>query len=65
VETANLAVNEQGAALMTKSHVLRSLEAGAVLLFFLQSLRVIFSVLFGIIYDRLFVGPLDWWMPGG
>ena len=50
---------------MTKSHVLRSLEAGAVLLFFLQSLRVIFSVLFGIIYDRLFVSPLDWWMPGG
>lgn len=46
----------------TNSHFLLNLEAAAVWWFFFQSLRVIFSVLFGIIYDRVFVGPLDAWL---
>jgi endonuclease/exonuclease/phosphatase family metal-dependent hydrolase len=44
--------------------MLRVLEAGSVILFYLQALRVVFSVLFGIIYDRVFLGPLDLWLPG-
>ena len=32
----------------------RALEAVAVLLFFVQSVRVLFSVLFGLIYDTIF-----------
>jgi endonuclease/exonuclease/phosphatase family metal-dependent hydrolase/MFS family permease len=46
----------------TNSHVLLNLEAAAIWLFFFQALRVIFSVLFGIIYDRVFVGPVDAWL---
>ena len=38
--------------------VLRTLEATAVLLFFLQAVRVLFSVLFGIIYDVVFGGTV-------
>ncbi|HEX6303991.1 MAG TPA: endonuclease/exonuclease/phosphatase family protein [Anaerolineales bacterium] len=42
----------------------RSLEAAVVWLYLFQALRVIFSVLFGIIYDRLIIGPMDAWMVG-
>jgi endonuclease/exonuclease/phosphatase family metal-dependent hydrolase len=38
------------------------LTAFAVLLFFLQALRVLFSTLFGIIYDQIFEGPLTYWL---
>jgi endonuclease/exonuclease/phosphatase family metal-dependent hydrolase len=41
---------------------LRFLEAASIFLFFLQALRVIFSVLFGIIYDQVFAGPMDLWL---
>jgi len=40
----------------------RLFEATSVLLFFLQALRVIFSVMFGIIYDQVFLGPIDAWL---
>jgi endonuclease/exonuclease/phosphatase family metal-dependent hydrolase len=40
----------------------RTLEAASILLFFLQALRVLFSVLFGIIYDQIFDGPLTYWL---
>ncbi|NIS82507.1 MAG: hypothetical protein GTO14_20390 [Anaerolineales bacterium] len=45
-----------------KTPTLRMIEAVSVLLFFLQGLRVIFSVLFGIIYDQIFEGPMDAWL---
>ncbi|MGD8621954.1 MAG: hypothetical protein PVH60_08380, partial [Anaerolineales bacterium] len=32
------------------------------LLFFLQALRVIFSVMFGFIYDQVFEGPMNSWI---
>jgi endonuclease/exonuclease/phosphatase family metal-dependent hydrolase len=48
---------------MSQSRVLRIVEATSVLLFFLQALRVIFSVLFGIIYDQTFAGSPDAWLP--
>jgi len=38
--------------------LLHTLEASAVLLFFLQAMRVLFSVLFGLIYDFIFAGTL-------
>ena len=41
---------------------MRLFEATSVLLFFLQALRIIFSVLFGIIYDQVFLGPIDAWL---
>lgn len=47
---------------MQRSQSLRALEATAVWLYFFQALRVIFSTLFGIIYDRLIIGPVDAWM---
>jgi len=34
-------------------------EAIVILLFFLQAVRVLFSVLFGIIYDAVFAGPMS------
>ena len=43
---------------MCTSRVLRSLEATAVLLFFVQATRVLFSVLFGLIYDFIFAETL-------
>jgi len=43
-------------------HILRVIEAACIWLFFLEALRVIFSVLFGIIYDQVFAGPLDVWL---
>jgi endonuclease/exonuclease/phosphatase family metal-dependent hydrolase len=41
---------------------MRLLEAASVMLFFIQALRVVFSVLFGVIYDRVFEGPMDVWL---
>lgn len=32
-------------------------------LFFLQALRVLFSVMFGFIYDQVIEGPIDAWLP--
>jgi endonuclease/exonuclease/phosphatase family metal-dependent hydrolase len=34
----------------------------SMILFYMQALRVIFSVLFGIIYDQVFEGPIDLWL---
>jgi len=48
---------------MTNTRFLRSIEAISIVLFFLQALRVIFSVLFGIIYDQVFAGSPDAWLP--
>lgn len=39
---------------MRNSGTLRTLEASATLLFLVQSVRVLFSVLFGLIYDTIF-----------
>lgn len=43
---------------MEKQPFLRLVEATAIFLFFIQSVRVLFSVLFGVIYDAIFAGPL-------
>jgi endonuclease/exonuclease/phosphatase family metal-dependent hydrolase len=43
---------------MKERTTLRFLEATAVFLFTLQAIRVLFSVLFGIIYDAVFAGPM-------
>lgn len=48
--------------IMTHARVYRLVESTSVLLFFLQALRVIFSVLFGIIYDQVFEGPMSAWL---
>jgi endonuclease/exonuclease/phosphatase family metal-dependent hydrolase len=47
---------------MIQPRFLRAVEAISVLLFFLQALRVIFSVLFGIIYDQVFAGTPNAWL---
>ena len=47
---------------MNKTYILRLLETASVTLFFLQALKVIFSILFGIIYDQVFEGPIDTWL---
>jgi endonuclease/exonuclease/phosphatase family metal-dependent hydrolase len=47
---------------MTRNHYFRFAEWTSVFLFFIQALRVIFSVLFGIIYDGVFEGPLTSWL---
>jgi len=44
---------------MMNRSISRAIEATAVLLFFLQAVRVLFSVLFGIIYDAVFAGPMS------
>lgn len=49
---------------MRKKMWLMSFIDASIVLFFLQALRVIFSVLFGIIYDQVFEGPLDAWLAG-
>lgn len=43
---------------MEKQKVIRMVEATAVSLFFVQAVRVLFSVLFGVIYDAIFTGPM-------
>ncbi len=47
---------------MYPTRLLRLVEATTVLLFFLQALGVIFSVLFGIIYDQVFAGSPTAWL---
>ena len=47
---------------MYQPRFLRAVEAVSVLLFFFQALRVVFSVLFGIIYDQVFAGTPDAWL---
>ncbi len=47
---------------MNSVRVRRIIETASIVLFFLQALRVIFSVLFGIIYDQVFEGPMDAWL---
>lgn len=47
---------------MDAKRSLRLLETTSILLFYLQALRVIFSVMFGVIYDRVFAGPIDAWL---
>ena len=47
---------------MTKNQYFRLFEWASVFLFFIQALRVIFSVLFGIIYDGVFEGPFTSWL---
>jgi endonuclease/exonuclease/phosphatase family metal-dependent hydrolase len=46
-------------ATVTNRNTLRTVEAAAILLFFIQAARVLFSVLFGIIYDAVFAGPMS------
>ncbi len=48
---------------MDLKRLCRTLEATSVAVFFLHALRVIFSVVFGIIYDQIFEGPLTAWLP--
>jgi len=43
---------------MADGNILRTVEAAAILLFFVQAVRVLFSGLFGIIYDAVFAGPM-------
>ncbi len=47
---------------MKERTILRFVEATAVFLFTLQAVRVLFSVLFGIIYDAVFAGPMTPWV---
>jgi endonuclease/exonuclease/phosphatase family metal-dependent hydrolase len=47
---------------MMKPREMETIVSVSVFLFFLQALRVIFSVLFGIIYDQVFEGPVDAWL---
>jgi len=42
---------------MADRNILRTVEAAAILLFLVQAVRVLFSVLFGVIYDAVFAGP--------
>ena len=43
---------------MEKQKVIRTVEATAVCLFFVQAVRVLFSILFGLIYDAVFAETL-------
>ena len=45
-----------------RMHFFRVIEAACIWLFFIEALRVIFSVLFGIIYDQVIAGPIDAWL---
>jgi endonuclease/exonuclease/phosphatase family metal-dependent hydrolase len=47
---------------MTRSQYFRLAEWTSVVLFLFQAIRVIFSVLFGIIYDGVFEGPFTSWL---
>lgn len=49
---------------MSKKALLQRFMDVSVMLFYLQALRAIFSVLFGIIYDQVFEGPLNAWLVG-
>ncbi len=48
---------------MLNTRALRAIEAISVLLFFLRGMRVLFSMMFGILYDQLFAGTPDIWLP--
>jgi endonuclease/exonuclease/phosphatase family metal-dependent hydrolase len=41
----------------------RIFHASWIIVFFIQSLRVIFSTMFGVIYDQIFEGPISLWLP--
>jgi endonuclease/exonuclease/phosphatase family metal-dependent hydrolase len=41
----------------------RIFHASWIVVFFIQSLRVIFSTMFGVIYDQIFEGPMSPWLP--
>ncbi len=41
----------------------RIFQTSWIVVFFLQALRVVFSTLFGIIYDQIFEGPMSLWLP--
>lgn len=43
---------------MKRQPMMHLVEATAIFLFFVQAVRVLFSVLFGVIYDAIFAGPL-------
>ncbi len=45
-----------------KPRGMETIVSVSVFLFLLQGVRVIFSVLFGIIYDQIFEGPIDYWL---
>lgn len=47
---------------MQRMYCYRLIEATSVVLFLFQALRVMFSVLFGIIYDGVFEGPIGPWL---
>lgn len=47
---------------MKPERVVESIIPIVTLLFFLQALRVVFSVMFGFIYDQVFEGPMDAWL---
>jgi endonuclease/exonuclease/phosphatase family metal-dependent hydrolase len=41
----------------------RIFQASWIVVVFLQGLRVIFSTMFGVIYDQIFEGPMSLWLP--
>jgi len=41
---------------------LQVMIASWIVVFFIQALRVIFSTMFGFIYDQVFEGPMDAWL---
>ena len=48
---------------MINTRALRAIEAISILLFFLRGLRALFSMMFGVLYDQLFAGTPDLWLP--
>jgi endonuclease/exonuclease/phosphatase family metal-dependent hydrolase len=54
--------HSDGGHQMKKSQILQLIEATSVMIFLFQALRVMFSVLFGIIYDGVFEGPMGPWL---
>lgn len=47
---------------MKQERFLGPAVSASVMLFYLQTLRVAFSVLFGVIYDQIFEGPMTAWL---
>ena len=47
---------------MKQTRFLGPAISASVMLFYLQTLRVAFSVLFGVIYDQIFEGPMTAWL---
>ncbi len=41
----------------------RLIQTSWIVVFFLQAIRVIFSTMFGVIYDQIFEGPMSLWLP--